>query len=114
MKKSVEIKAVEQLSNAVADVRFEDSLFAMELHKQPVKVQRRVMKLFLTICKFWAIDWKFDNNTNKDEQVLLLSESINATHGDNIEKILDECQTPMVKYYNDNEGVVNLDEYHTR
>jgi len=105
MKKSIEQKAVEQLSNAISDIRFEDSLFAMEVNRQSPKTQRRFMELFLTICKFWGIDWKHDNHTNKDLQVTQVAESISAHYGDS----LDECQTPMVEWYQTEEKAVKLD-----
>jgi hypothetical protein len=108
MKKSIEQKAVEQLSNAISDIRFEDSLFAMELQKQPPKVQRKMMKLFLTVCKFWGIDWKFDNHINKDMEVVQIAESISAHYGE----ALEECQSPVVEWYQTKqEEAVNLDEY---
>jgi len=108
MKKSIEMKAVEQLSNAISDIRFEDSLFAMELQKQPPKIQRKMMKLFLTVCKFWGIDWKFDNHINKDMEVVQLAESISAHYGE----ALDESQSPVVEWYQAKyEEAINLDEY---
>lgn len=105
MKKSIEQKAVEQLSNAISDIRFEDSLFAMEVNRQSPRTQRRFMELFLAVCKFWGVDWKHDNHVGKDLQVTEIAEGISAQYGE----ALDECQSPVVEWYQTNGKAVKLD-----
>lgn len=113
-KKSKEQATAEKLVEAVSDIRFEDSIFALEINQQPPKIQRRIMKLFLTLVKFWGVDWKYENYHLKDNDTVEISEAIDTLflHEGAGERLIDGYESPMVKWYSTkNEEVVKLDEY---
>lgn len=113
MKKSSEIKIAEQLVEAVADVRFQDSIFAMEINRQPPKIQRRIMKLFLTLVKFWGVDWKYENYHLKDNDTVEVSETIDSLllQDGTGKSLIDGYEPPVVEWYSRKEQVVKLDEF---
>jgi hypothetical protein len=120
MAKEAESKAVEKLVESIADIRFKDSSFAANVLKQPPNIQRRIMKLFLTLVRFWGVDHKYIYNIHKDEDVAELAWHIDKNSmGTNSlgEQILDGKQSPMIEYYNnyyEEQEAIKLDELDTK
>ncbi len=98
-----EEKVLNKLIDGVSDTRFQDSIFAMALNNQPPKEQRRVMKLFLTAVKFWAVDYKYSNYQLKDEDTIQTAEMINSLVLDenSPKNILDRKPPTSVEWSND-------------
>lgn len=115
MKKITEDKAVEKLVESIADIRFNDSTFALSVLKQPPRIQRRIMKLFLTMVRFWGVDHKYVYHIHKDDDTAEVAYHIDRTSigpGSVAEQILDGSEPPVVEYnYNETEAV-NLDNYY--
>lgn len=114
MAKRNEEKAVEKLVDSISDVRFQDSDFAMSVMKQPPVVQRRLMKLFLTLVKYWGVDWKYENYHLKDHETVEVASVIDITmldYGPG-KNILDNYEPPAVKWETKyREEAVDLSEY---
>lgn len=114
MAKRNEEKAVERLIDSISDIRFQDSDFAMNVMKQPPIIQRRIMKLFLTMVKYWGVDWKYENYHLKDEETVEVSSVIDFTVLDAGagKNILDNYEPPSVKWSNKyEEKAIDLSEY---
>jgi len=115
MAKRDEEKAVERLVDSISDIRFQDSDFAMNVMKQPPNIQRRIMRLFLTMVKYWGVDYKYYNYHNKDNDTVEVSSVIDITVLDEGpgKDILDNYEPPVVQWsnYKYDETAVNLDDY---
>jgi hypothetical protein len=113
MKKSKEQVLAEKMVEAVADIRFQDSLLALEINRQPPQIQRRIMKLFLTLVKFWGVDWKYENYHLKDNDTVEISETIDTIllQDGAGKSLIDGYQPPVVEWYSTKEQAVNLNEY---
>jgi 2C-methyl-D-erythritol 2,4-cyclodiphosphate synthase len=101
--RSREQKAVDKLVDEIADIRFKDGNFAYTVMNQPPKVQRRLMRIFLHLVRYWAIDAKHYNYHLKDEETLQTAEIINeAIEGEQAsERILDNYEPLVVSWSNE-------------
>jgi hypothetical protein len=103
--RSREQKAVDKLVDEIADIRFQDGNFAYTVMNQPPKVQRKLMRIFLHLVKYWAIEAKYYNYHLKDEETLQTASIINeAVEGEQApERILDKYEPFVVNWSNENE-----------
>lgn len=103
--RSREQKALDKLVDQIADIRFQDGNFAYTVMNQPPKVQRKLMRIFLHLIKYWAIDAKHFNYHLKDEETVQTAGLINtAIEGESApERILDNYEPFVVNWSNDRE-----------
>jgi len=101
--RSREQKTVDKLVDEIADIRFRDGNFAYTVMNQPPKVQRKLMRIFLHLIRYWAIDAKYFNYHLKDEETLMTAEIINtAIEGEKpAERILDNYAPFVVERNNE-------------